>query len=108
MSLEYFLFCKKRYEQIISNLNDIIDKYTEVDYATYIEDKLDNKELATFEPHTVLSLFVSKREHVKRLKKICDEKIRALCSHEFIDDYVDLSPECSQKISYCSICESTK
>ena len=32
----------------------------------------------------------------------------AICSHEWIIDYIDISPELSQKICYCIKCEVTK
>lgn len=31
-----------------------------------------------------------------------------ICSHEWIIDYIDISPELSQKICYCVKCEVTK
>ena len=31
-----------------------------------------------------------------------------ICSHEWIIDYIDISPELSQKICYCIKCEVTK
>lgn len=29
------------------------------------------------------------------------------CCHEKVDDYIDISPELSQKITYCIKCETT-
>lgn len=34
--------------------------------------------------------------------------INSICCHEWIIDYIDISPELSQKICYCVKCEVTK
>jgi hypothetical protein len=38
----------------------------------------------------------------------CDNQIYKCCDHDFIEDYIDLTPDTSQKIVYCSICELSK
>lgn len=35
-------------------------------------------------------------------------QVKNICVHEWIDDYIDISPELSQKICYCIKCEATK
>ena len=47
-------------------------------------------------------------ENIKALKQICDEKIFELCEHEFIDDMIDITPDRSEKITYCGCCGYTK
>ena len=39
---------------------------------------------------------------------ICDKKIQELCPHDFIDDMIDITPDRSEHITYCKICEYTK
>ena len=39
---------------------------------------------------------------------IIEDKINNICNHEWIDDYIDIDPDRSQKITYCRLCEATK
>lgn len=39
--------------------------------------------------------------------KIIETEIINECIHEKVDDYIDISPEHSQKITYCIKCETT-
>ena len=41
-------------------------------------------------------------------KNIFEEKLINICVHEWVNDYIDISPELSQKICYCIKCEVTK
>ncbi len=41
-------------------------------------------------------------------KNIIKEKLNNICAHEWTTDYIDISPELSQKICYCVKCEVTK
>jgi hypothetical protein len=36
------------------------------------------------------------------------EKLNNICVHQWIEDYIDISPELSQNIFYCIKCETTK
>lgn len=54
---------------------------------------------------------------VQRCKKIIsdltilldniDETLKAECIHTYVEDWVDITPERSQKITYCSTCHCT-
>jgi hypothetical protein len=41
-------------------------------------------------------------------KGYVDFKLDTLCEHEWIDDEIDITPDRSQKIIYCKICQTTK
>jgi hypothetical protein len=41
-------------------------------------------------------------------KEIIKDKLENSCDHEWINDYIDIGPDCSQIICYCSKCEVTK
>ena len=43
---------------------------------------------------------------IDELIKTLDMKIKAECSHEYVEDYIDVDPEQSRRISYCSKCYS--
>ena len=55
-----------------------------------------------------LTFFNEKKDKVIQFKNICNQKIMQLCYHEFIEDTIDISPDKSQNIRYCSICEYTE
>lgn len=41
-------------------------------------------------------------------KGYVDFKLDTLCQHEWIDDQIDITPDRSQKIIYCKLCEITR
>jgi len=41
-------------------------------------------------------------------KNIIKDKLNSICVHEWIEDYIDITPELSQNICYCIKCEVTK
>jgi hypothetical protein len=88
MSLEYYLFYKHHYENIINNLDNIIDSQLN-EQNTYF--------------------LLERKQHIIELKRTCENKIlELLCKHEFEDDMIDITPERSQYITYCAICGYTK
>lgn len=107
MSLEYFLFCRKRYDNVINDLDDIIEQYKSINCETSSTD-LSDEDLKIFQSYINLNIFIQKRQHIKKLRQICQAKIISLCNHEFVDDEIDISPESSKKVTYCSVCEYTK
>jgi hypothetical protein len=40
----------------------------------------------------------------KKIYDLIQEYINIYCSHEIIEDYIDIFPEKSQKIKYCQKC----
>ena len=36
-----------------------------------------------------------------------EQKLKCECKHEYIEDYIDINPDMSKYITYCSICECT-
>ena len=108
MSLEYYLLCKKKFDSIIINLTEIIKNYEDIFSNT------NNSEILNFihfldkylNVNTITQIN-SLLTHVKRCKNYCNEKIHKLCIHKFINDTIDITPEKSQNIIYCKICEYT-
>ena len=107
MRLEYYLCCRKEYEDIINYLNEIIKKYEIISDVTATECNLEGY-YEIFQPEHNKNFFIDKLNHISQLKKICDRKVIELCEHEFIKDVIDIDPERSQTIIYCKICEYTK
>jgi len=44
---------------------------------------------------------------IDTLIKTIDLKVKAGCKHEYVEDYIDIDVERSQRISYCRKCWST-
>jgi hypothetical protein len=87
MSLEYYLFYRNHYESIINNLDDTINSELDPCHKIFL---------------------IERKEHITKLKTICDNKILELCNHEFEDDMIDITPDSSKNIKYCKICGYTK
>ena len=47
-------------------------------------------------------------EEISTNKNIIKDNLNNICVHEWIEDYIDICPESSQKICYCVNCEVTK
>lgn len=50
--------------------------------------------------------FEQKINKLKKFKKRIEEKLAMICCHQFVQDYIDLSPETSKEIIYCPLCET--
>jgi len=44
---------------------------------------------------------------IDTLIKTIDLKVKAGCKHEYVEDYIDVDVERSQRVCYCSKCWST-
>lgn len=108
MSLEYYLLCKKKYETIIEHLNSIIENFEDIfSYAAELDIDEGEDIVDIYNPRCHSEHIRSKLKCVSHLKKMCERKIFQLCAHEFVKDSIDISPERSQNITYCRICEYT-
>jgi len=98
-TIEYFLFLKKKYINILSYLTEILNEYFEI---TNLNENVDT------------SLFMQYNKYqdeileVKYMINIINNKISQICCHDFVKDEIDITPDRSQKIEYCKICEYTK
>lgn len=108
MCLNYYLLCKNKFESIITNLTEIIEKYEDVFSYENMYEMLDSKYiLNSCEYNNKISQLNLLLNHAKDCKNYCHEKIKKLCIHEFVNDTIDISPEKSKNITYCKICEYT-
>jgi hypothetical protein len=102
MSLHYFLSCKRNYIKIIQKLEYIIETLDDIDYMTISEFS------DICYPKNNKIFFTEKIKHFQDLINNCNNELDHLCCHNFIDDVIDITPERSQSITYCSICETMK
>ena len=109
MSLEYYLYCKRRYDNIIKCLEEIISNHELICLETLKLDSCAGKDIIS-DLNLIQDIdgFNDKLKHLKHLKQMCDIKIKNLCNHEYEEDFIDISPDRSEKIIYCTICEHTK
>jgi hypothetical protein len=43
---------------------------------------------------------------IENLTNIVEQKIKSVCKHEYVEDYIDVDPERSQRVCYCNKCYS--
>jgi len=108
MSVSYYLFCKKSYDKIISDLENIISIFEEIDeFANEENDLLTTTDSVISNQSENKTFFYEKKEHIRILRALCNMKIFKMCNHDFIEDTIDIDPDRSQNIRYCKICEYT-
>ena len=100
MDINYFLSTKEKLQQILSHLNEIKEIYCEIeidDYTVsydYINEQIEDYEKKITETET----------NINQLHKF----ISLHCEHIFVDDYIDITPDRSEMITYCSKCQYTQ
>ncbi len=108
MSLEYYLLCRKNYDNIINHLKAVIENYEYIfSYTGDLEIETSKDMMDLFQPTSYKEQFQSKLKCVYHLRNICENNISRLCVHEFVDDMIDINPDESKYIRYCKICEMT-
>ena len=107
MSVNYYLFCKKSYDKIICDLENIISIFEEIDEFSKEETIFSTSDNLVLDQSDNKTLFYKKKEHIRILRALCSMKIFKLCNHEFIEDTIDIDPDRSKNIRYCKICEYT-
>ena len=103
------MFCKEKYEFIIRYLDEIDVLYNDIITKTCNEEPLiEEQYYKIFLLDRSLTSLSKKMENIKALKQICNQKIFELCEHEYIDDMIDITPDRSERITYCNLCGYTK
>ena len=101
MDINYFLSSKKKLQKILSYLNEIKLTYCEIEIERNddINDEYITEQIIEYEKKIIeLDLTI---EHLNQF--ICHS-----CEHTFVEDVIDITPDRSQNITYCTICEYTK
>lgn len=98
--MNYNLFLKNKYQGILSNLKEIIDTYKEVKIV-YIQNNIYDK--VTDEIQFYEEKYKEMSNNISYIKSIITKE----CKHNYVDDVIDITPELSQRITYCTICEHT-
>jgi hypothetical protein len=113
-----FLFTlREKYNTILGHLRKIVDTYDEIIgnpelLLTLHSDLLTNTELLTRIDSVKIieqrKYYMTQIAHIIKTIKNVTTDIHANCIHEFVNDSIDIDCECSQNITYCTICEYTK
>jgi hypothetical protein len=111
MSLNYFLLCKKLTEDNLLYFDGLIANYYKMytELLKYYECMSDCNEVNHYK--NILRLLEecnNKKKEQQELIELYKDRIYNLCEHNFIEDEIEVTPERSQNITYCTICESNK
>jgi hypothetical protein len=106
MDINYFLLLQKKYKEIQENIDQIIENFNEInelsnEFILPLDKSLHN----IFDTKIHQSIFIEKRKQITEYKELCKQYIQNLCSHEFVEDEIDISPDKSRSIVYCKLCE---
>jgi hypothetical protein len=112
MDVLFYLSLKKNYEKIKNNLENIIYSYNEISYISTSNKNFNNKPSispsVSFEIIDDLVNYKKKLENICLTIKIINNLLLINCHHNFIEDTIDITPDKSKSIIYCSICECSK
>ena len=116
IDVSFLLTLRKKYNSILYHLRDIVDIYDEIIgnpelLLTLHSDVLSQTELSTRTDSVQIveqkKYYLSKMKHISQTIKNVTNDIHQNCIHEFVNDSIDIDCECSQNITYCTICEYT-
>jgi hypothetical protein len=117
IDVSFLLTLRKKYNSILYHLQDIVDIYDEIIgnhelLLTLHGDVLSQTDLSTRTDSVQIveqkKYYLSKIKHIRQTIKNVTNDIHQNCVHEFVDDSIDIDCECSQNITYCTICDYTK
>jgi hypothetical protein len=106
MSINYFFSSKKKLETILPHLNEIKLMYSEMyleNYENYSNDFIKRRYIQNLISDYEAKI-VEVQLEIANLQKI----ISSNCDHTFVEDMIDITPDKSQIITYCTKCEYTK
>ena len=117
MDIYDFLLYKKNLTNILVCTESIINSYTNISDMmninfhknfdpNYNNDNSIRREI--FKMIEVRIAYEIKKTEIEQEIINCDNQIYKCCEHEFVEDYIDVTPDISKKIIYCTICELSK
>ena len=108
-SIEFFFELKKTNKKIIQLIEEEINLYNET--MGFISDTCEYNYITMDFINYYNNLSekcVAKLDQIKEITKELDNDIYKLCEHNFVTDTIDIDPEKTKTICYCTICEYTK
>ena len=104
-NIKFFLSSKNKYEIIINNIEDIINKCNEIEEFIILYELNAHEVLTNIKKYK--KEYTNKLESFIKYKISCEEQIKVICNHNYVEDYIDITPDYSKKIKYCKNCECT-
>jgi hypothetical protein len=101
--LDYFLSLKKKYSDILIYLQEMYNIYQSI----LEEHQKNNKLQEYYESYSKFLYIDNEISDTKYFLRCLEKDIYENCVHDFIEDLIDIHPEKSLNIKYCSICEYT-
>lgn len=110
MSVDFLLQSKYKYKQIEYHINEILHLYNEFielvenddsvnpECKIVIINKLENDEYK----------YQSTKEELQVLTVFSENELKTICNHNYVKDLIDITPDLSREIEYCTLCEHTK
>ena len=115
MDIYDFLLYKKNLTNILICTESIINSYTNIsDMMNMNFHKNNNPDISSDIRREIIKLwevrltYDIKKTEIEQEIINCDNDIYKCCKHEFVEDYIDVTPDISKKIIYCTICELSK
>ena len=115
MDIYNFLLYKKNLTNILICTESIINSYTNIsDMMNMNFHKNNNPDISSDIRREIIKLwevrltYDIKKTEIEQEIINCDNQIYKCCEHEFVEDYIDVTPDISNKIVYCTICELSK
>jgi hypothetical protein len=109
MTFFFNLEMKKKNEQLIKELEEVIDSYNKT--MSFINENCDYNYITVDLINFYNNLCVDCEQQVKTIKEIIklnNIRIYEQCDHNFVTDIIDIDPEKEKTICYCTICELNK
>ena len=110
MSIDFFLQQKSICKQIEFHVTEIINLYEEFIDLMKQEEILENK--AKLQNVSYLNQarheYCNKQKELIFLKQHIDNMLKTHCNHEYEKDLIDITPDTSREIEYCTLCGHTK
>ena len=117
MNIEIFLSMKEKYETIRHHISEIVNNYEDMIKMLNLElKKTPNDKNIIYELDLMTHGKKSYQDKIKQIDvflNLCNKKAQkilenSICHHDFVDDYIDVDVERSEKITYCKKCNITK
>ena len=113
MDINYFLFTIRKYNIIldqIESINDELDELDELNIDNINEMNIDSidKNTEMYSIKDIYNDFIQLKKNILHLKNVCKKNIQKICKHDFVTDLIDINPDESRSITYCTICEITR
>lgn len=117
IDVSFLLTLRKKYNAVLLHLSEIVDIYNEIIgnpelLLTLHGDVLSQTDLSTRIDSVQIveqkKYYLTKINHITQTISNVTKDIHQNCVHEFENDSIDIDCECSQNITYCTICEYTK